>query len=489
VSSTEKVITGRSLTGYGTSSYRTYVLVLLTIVYILNFIDRTIITVIAQPIINSFALTDAEWGLLSGPPFAIFYALMGLPIAIYADRSNRVKLISLCIVIWSIMTVLCGFATGFLTLLLFRVGVAIGEAGCTPAATSIIGDYFTENKRAKALATYSMGAMLGAILANLLGGPIAQMQGADVGLWISSIGLGNVFSAIDWVNLEGWRIAFVVIGLPGVLVATIVLLTVKEPPRGHTDVENVEQTKNHWTDAFKELKHKPSFWWATAGASMVAFTSYGMAVFQAPFLMREHGLNVSETALYFGAPLAFFGAIGTFLGGYLTEKLTPRFSNATALVPAIGLLISVPFFIGVFYFDDLTTIFICWGVALLAKYTYLSSIYTIGQGVVSARNRATTIAITLLSLALIGNGIGPYFVGFMSDSFMNYLLLGKEISANLTPELCKTMHSELSTAQVIVCKEASSMGLKLALSIAACCLLIAAGGYFMSSRTITRDFL
>ena len=158
------------LTGYGTPGYRNYVLLLLMLVYTLNFIDRTLIAVVAQPIIDSFGLTDAQWGLLYGPPFAIFYALMGLPIALWADRGNRVKIIAVCIVLWSLMTALCGLAAGFLALLAFRIGVAVGEAGCTPPANSIIGDYFIARKRATAIGIYSMGVTLGGVLANLFGG-------------------------------------------------------------------------------------------------------------------------------------------------------------------------------------------------------------------------------------------------------------------------------------------------------------------------------
>ena len=210
------------LTGYGSASYRHYVLVLLMLVYTLNFIDRTLIAVVAQPIIESFQLTDAQWGLLYGPPFAIFYAIMGLPIALWADRSNRVNIIALCIVLWSIMTALCGVAMGFVSLLMFRIGVAIGEAGCTPPANSLIGDYFIARKRATALGVYSMGVTLGAVMANVFGGPIAQMKGTDVGAWLNGAGLRWLFGGLDWINIEGWRVAFVVVGLPGVLVALLV---------------------------------------------------------------------------------------------------------------------------------------------------------------------------------------------------------------------------------------------------------------------------
>ena len=276
------------ITGYGEPGYRNYVLFLLMVVYTLNFVDRTLIAVVAQPIIDSFGLTDSQWGLLYGPPFALFYAVMGLPIALWADRSNRVKVITVCIILWSLMTALCGIAAGFAMLLFFRIGVAIGEAGCTPPANSIIGDYFISRKRATALGIYSMGVTLGSVLANVFGGPIAQMEGADFGAWIASIGLGSLFTGLDWASIEGWRIAFVVVGLPGILIAMVVLFTIKEPPRGYSDGPELTPTAPaHWGDAFKELKHKPTFWWMAIGAAMVAFVGYGLSSFQAPFLQRE----------------------------------------------------------------------------------------------------------------------------------------------------------------------------------------------------------
>ena len=156
------------LTGYRSKAYRTYVLVALTLVYTLNFIDRNLIGILAEPIIVSFSLSDTQFGILAGWPFAIFYAALGLPIAMAADRYNRVKIISICIILWSIMTALCGLALGFLTLVLFRIGVAVGEAGCTPPANSIIGDYYPAKHRATALGIYSMGVTLGAVMAYLL---------------------------------------------------------------------------------------------------------------------------------------------------------------------------------------------------------------------------------------------------------------------------------------------------------------------------------
>ncbi|MGI9284352.1 MAG: spinster family MFS transporter [Pseudomonadales bacterium] len=490
MSTTAAIAQEGHLTGYGTPSYRNYVLFLLMVVYTLNFIDRTLIAVVAQPIIDSFGLTDSQWGLLYGPPFAIFYAVMGLPIALWADRSNRVKVITVCIVLWSLMTALCGIAAGFLVLLFFRIGVAIGEAGCTPPANSIIGDYFIARKRATALGIYSMGVTLGGVLANLFGGPIAQMQGADFGAWISGIGLGGLFTGLDWASVEGWRIAFVAVGLPGILVAMIVLLTIKEPPRGYSDPPDASpKTPTHWAVAFQELKHKPTFWWMAIGASMVAFVGYGLVSFQAPFLQREHGLDVRDAAINFGAPLSFLAAIGTFLGGYITEKLTPRSQTAVAWVPAVGLLIAVPAYISAFFVEDLKVVFILWGIGAVCHYAYLGAQYNIGQGVVSNRSRATAIAILLILVSLIGNGLGPYFVGFMSDLFMNVQLANNDFDGQLTSAICLAKDSSLSEVQQTVCEQANSTGLKQAVSVTVCWLIVAAGCFLMSARTLKRDFV
>ncbi len=478
------------LTGYGTPGYRNYVLLLLMGVYTLNFIDRTLIAVVAQPIIESFQLTDSQWGLLYGPPFAIFYAVMGLPIAMWADRSNRVKIITWCIILWSIMTALCGVAAGFLSLLMFRIGVAIGEAGCTPPANSLIGDYFIARKRATALGVYSMGVTLGGVLANLFGGPIAEMQGADFGAWINSIGLGWMFGGLDWTNIEGWRIAFVVVGLPGVLVAMIVLWTIKEPPRGYSDPPDAApKPRPHWGEAFQELKHKPSFWWMAMGASMVAFVGYGLVSFQAPFLQREHGLSVRDAAINFGAPLSLLAAVGTFLGGYITERLTRRIPTAMAWVPAIGLLLSVPAYVAAFFIDDLRVVFVLWGIAAVLHYSYLGAQYNIGQGVVSNRSRATAIAVLLILVSLIGNGIGPYFVGFMSDFFMAQQLAASELASELTPALCKARDAGLSELQAATCTTANSTGLKMAMSVTVCWFIVAAACFMLCARTLKRDFV
>lgn len=475
------------LTGFGTRSYRNYVLLSLTLVYTLNFIDRTIMSVVGQEVIRTFDLSDFEWGLLAGPPFAIFYALMGIPIAMWADRSNRVKIISVCVVLWSLMTVLCGFATSFMFLLIFRIGVAVGEAGCTPPANSLIGDYYPPKSRAGALGIYSMGVTIGSTLAFLFGGPLAVLKGEDFGNWVASIGLGGLFGTLDWSSVEGWRIAFVAVGLPGILVAIVLWFTIKEPPRGYSEPPDAKASgKAGFGEALNELMTKPSFWWMSMGASLVAFVGYGLVSFQTPFLQRAHGLDVREAALYFGAPLSLAAAGGTFLGGVLSERFAVRSPGAPGWLTAGFLIVSMPFYIAAFYTGDARAAFALWLVASICHYAYLSAQYMIGQGVVSPKARATAIAILLVIVSLIGNGIGPPFVGAMSDMFMNNQIaaFGGE---GLTFKMCKAA-KDLSDAQAGLCGQAYSGGLRQSMAATVLFMLPAAFGFWMASRTLKNDF-
>lgn len=477
-------------TGFGTKGYRTYVLLSLMLVYTLNFIDRTLISVVAQPIINEFQLNDTQWGLLSGPPFALFYALMGIPIAMWADRANRVVIITLCIIIWSVMTALCGVASGFIWLLIFRVGVAVGEAGCTPPANSLITDYYPPRSRAGALGIYSMGVTIGGVLAQLFGGTIAGIQGEDFGAWLGTIGLGGLFPGIDWSTVGGWRIAFVVVGLPGVLIALIVLLTIKEPPRGYSDPPSLDsQTKAGFFDAFREFGKKPTFWWLSLGAALVAFVGYGLINFQAPFLQRVHGIGVRDAAVLYGAPLAAVAAGGTFLGGFLSEKLEGRFPRVAAWLPGVGLLISVPFYIAAFFAPTLSMAFMLWIVAAIAHYAYLGAQYTVGTAIVSPKSRATTISVLLLIVSLIGNGIGPLFVGAMSDFFMGMEINSAGLSsmaADFNPRLCSTDPTSLGESGPELCR-AYANGLRYSMAATVLFMILAAASYFMAAVSFERD--
>lgn len=470
-------------------------LLLLTLVYTLNFIDRNLLSVIAQPVIGAFNLSDSQYGFLNGPPFAIFYALMGVPIAMAADRYNRVAIIALCIAVWSIMAALCGFATSFLFLLMARVGVAIGEAGCTPPANSLIGDYFKASSRANALGIYAMGVTIGAALANAFGGPIATgLTGAGVSQWLDSVGIASLFAAVDWTQVEGWRLAFIIIGAPGVLVALIVLFTIKEPPRGFSDAPGVPRAeKAGFAETLRELMSKPTFWSMAMAASLTALVGYGLAGFQAPMAQRVHGIDPGTFALQFGVPLSLFAAGGTFLGGFLVEKLTPRFSTSVAWLPALGLFLCVPLYLAAFFMptEQLALARWIWCAAALLHFVYLGSQYTIGQGVVSMRSRASAIAILLLLIALIGNGLGPQIVGWLSDMFMSMQLASLDAGGALTADICRAREAaaQLHEAQQAICRTAYGEGLRQ--SMAATALIFIPAGFFflLAAMTLKKDFV
>ncbi len=389
-------------TGYGSKSYRSYVLSALTLIYILNFVDRGLLAVVGPDLVPELGISDTQFGLLTGFGFALLYTIVGIPLARLADTGHRVWIMTVCIALWSLMTALCGLSTeitigsitigAFWVLLMCRVGVGVGEAGCTPPANSLIADYFTPRERSQALGVYAMGVTLGSMFANLIGG------------WVTD--------AFDW------RTAFFVVGLPGLLIAIIFKVTVKEPPRGYTDpVGSKPKERIELRDAIRELTTKPAFWLMTAGATIAAFCGYGISSFQSIFLVRAHGITTGEAAIWINTPVALVAAGGTFATGWLATKLYKKYPGAIAWVPAIGLALSVPFYLIAFTTENLLYAGICLGIGGFAKYGYLAAQYTIGQGVVSMRVRATATAVLLFIVNLIGYGLGPLFIGAISDIF------------------------------------------------------------------------
>jgi MFS family permease len=441
---------------------------MLTLVYTLNFVDRILIGVVAKPIIEEFKLLDWQFGLLSGFGFALMYTIIGIPIARMAESMNRVRIIAACVVLWSVMTALCGLATGFLSLLLFRVGVGIGEAGCTPPANSVIADYYSPSKRAKALGIYGIGVTLGGVLANLFGGPITEAL--------------------------SWREAFIYLGVPGVLVGIIVWLTVEEPPRGATDPPGGEPVeRSTFKEALAELASKPTYWVMSASATAAAFVGYGVSNFTAVFFGRAHGLSVGEIATDYAVPIGLASTFGAFGGGWLTEKLSARSANAVAWVPAWGFVLCVPcYWIG-FNTDDLSLALPTLMAGGMLHYAYLGAQYTIGQGVVGARTRATAIAILLFLVNLIGYGLGPLFVGALSDFLTGASLAGSEFGSELALTACKGEAEELlatiGAAKAAACGSAAAVGIRGAMSYTICIYLLAGAGFFATCRTLQKDLV
>ena len=389
-------------TGFGSYGYRTYVLSALTLIYILNFVDRGLLAVVGPDLVPELGLSDTQFGLLTGFGFALLYTIVGIPLARYADSGHRVWIMTVCVALWSLMTVLCGLATevtigsltigAFWVLLMCRVGVGIGEAGCTPPANSLIADYYAPRDRSQALGVYSMGVTLGGMFANLIGG------------WVTD--------AFDW------RTAFFVVGLPGVLIALIFKLTVKEPPRGYTDPKAAQSSDPvPLREAIRELTTKPAFWLMTAGATIAAFCGYGISSFQSIFLVRAHEITTGEAAIWINTPVALSSAIGTFATGWLATRLYKTHPGAIAWVPALGLALSIPFYVFAFTTETLLFADLDLIIGGFVKYGYIAAQYTIGQGVVTMRVRAMATAVLLFIANLIGYGFGPLFIGLTSDVF------------------------------------------------------------------------
>ena len=484
----DEALHGRNI---GTAGYRRYVVLSLLAVYTLNFIDRQLLGVMAQPIIAQFNLTDTQYGFLNGPPFALFYALMGIPLAMAADRWNRVRLLALCIAVWSVMTALCGLATGFMFLLIARIGVAIGEAGCTPPANSIIGDWFRPRDRGRAIGTYTMGVPIGGALASFIGGPVAQLSDQRVIELLGIFGLAGLPEALQWGEGFGWRFVFLALGVPGMLVALVVLLTLREPPRGASDPPGAaRQDKAGFGETLRLLRGKPSFWVMCAGASLTALVGFGHFAFQAPMMQRLHGMPPGEFALRFGGPIALAGACGTWLGGYFSDRLARGSAGAIAWLPAVALVVATPLYLTAFHTpgDRLGLTFLLWVVAAVVHYSYASAQFTISQSLVPSRSRASTIAIVLLCIALVGNGLGPQLVGLLSDGFMAQALRDSGFGGALDTTTCRARNlAALAPALQDVCTRAYGLGLQRAMTATTLIFLPAAACYWLASRWLPRD--
>ena len=449
------------LTGFGSKGYRSYVLLTLTLTYTLNFIDRILISVVGRPIIDEFQLSNFQFGILSGFGFALFYTLLGIPIASFSERANRVKIIGVCIILWSLATVLCGFTVGFMTLLLARMAVGIGEAGCTPPANSLISDYYKPVSRPTALGIYSMGVTAGGMLAQIFGGSLLKFV--------------------------SWREAFIFVGAPGILIGLLVLFTVKEPPRGYSDPPGTKkQEKAGIGEALKEIASKPTFWTMTAGATIVAFAGYGMIGFQPLFIQYAKGFSPGDTALIFMSVFALFGTIGTFLGGYLTEKGTKFSPTAACWVPGIGLLLAAPVQAYAYFTGNLTLMYVLMALGAILQYFYLSAQYNVAQAVVSVRARATSVAIMLFIANIIGYGGGPAVLGILADVFTAGYLDSSELAGQLSAS-CSLADPEMSETFRSVCLEAKAHGVRLANASAT--FLFAVGGicYLLAGLTYRRD--
>ncbi|EPX56088.1 major facilitator family transporter [Cystobacter fuscus DSM 2262] len=392
------------------SRYKNLVLALLVLAYTFNFVDRTIIATIGQAIKVDLKISDTQLGLLGGLYFALLYTLLGIPIARIAERSSRVNIISWAIVIWSGFTALCGMAANFAQLALFRFGVGVGEAGLTPPAHSLISDYFEPRKRASALSVYSFGLPLGVMFGAVMGGWLAQNY--------------------------SWRVAFMAVGLPGVLIALAIKLLIQEPPRGHSEssagpapaphvvADAPARTAPTLAAELKELgvvaramlRNGPVLH-MSLGITLASIGSYGSGTFVPPYFIRTFGLNFTQVGIITGLVSGFSSGIGTLLGGFVADRLSQRSPRWYALTPAIGLAIAAPIYITAYMQDSWKTAAFILLLPGIFHYTYMGPTFGVVQNAVETRRRATAAALLLFFLNLISLGGGPPFAGWVIDHF------------------------------------------------------------------------
>jgi len=375
--------------GVFSPAVRNYALGVLVVVYTFNFIDRQILSILLEPIKQDLGLSDSALGMLTGFAFALFYATLGIPIARFADRSNRRNLIAWALAIWSAMTAVSGLAQNFWHLLLARIGVGVGEAGCSPPAHSMLADYFPTENRATALGIYSLGIPFGILFGFIAGG---------------------------WLNeFFGWRVAFFIVGVPGLLLAILVRLTLREPPRGMAEGRVADEEQPTIMETFRFLWSKRSFRHMAVGGGLTAFVGYGVITWVPSFLIRSYGMSTGDVGTYLGLILGIPGGIGIALGGYLADRYGARDTRWYLWIVSVALIASMPLFFGVYLSSTAFASLMFLILPILLGNFYQATTFSQTQGLVSLRMRSVAAAVLLFILNMIGLGAGPQAVGILSD--------------------------------------------------------------------------
>ncbi len=370
--------------------YRYYVLFALLVVYTLNFLDRQFLTVLQEPVKKALHLSDTELGSLTGLYFALFYTVIGIPVGLLADRVNRVRVVTGASALWSFFTAACGFATSFLTLAIPRMGVGVGEAGGAPPSYSIVSDYFPPRQRGAALAIFSLGVPFGTMAGVMSGGYIAAHY--------------------------GWQMAFKALGAVGLVLAPIFYLTVREPPRGRFEGGATAHAGNPLA-AVLLFFGRPMLVLTALGCGVTAFVGYGLLSWTPSLLIRSKGMSLQQVAFYYGLTAGITGAVGTWLSGVLVDRLGHRRPRAYAMVPAVSILLSLPFMVAAVLAPTWQLSLLCFAGPALLNNMYLAPALAVVQNAAPAHLRVVSGALLLFVLNLIGLGGGPLFVGFMSDHF------------------------------------------------------------------------
>jgi predicted MFS family arabinose efflux permease len=374
-------------------NYTKYALTILMFAYTANYVDRQILAILLQPIKLDLGLSDTQLGFLSGITFAIFYATLGVPIAMWADRSNRRNIISLDLTIFSAMTVVCGFVTNFLQLALARIGVGVGEAGASPPAHSMIADMFPPEKRAGAMGFYSLGINLGILIGFLVGG------------WVN-----------EW---YGWRIAFMIVGAPGLIIALLVRFTLKEPRRGQADGLTAQgnEAAPRIGEVVGLLWSQRSFRHISFGAAVAAVGGYAGVTWLPAFLSRSFEMSSGAIGTSLALIIGFAGGAGTYFSGYIADRLGKRDIRWNVWIFSILGGLCFPFTAAMYLSDNKVIALMLFVYPAFAGASYVAPSLAMTQALVTVRMRAQASAVLFLILNLIGMGLGPQLAGILSDLY------------------------------------------------------------------------
>jgi len=433
---------------------RAWLLILLALTGASNFMDRIVVATVSQAMKVDLQLTDLQLGLLGGMAFALFYAILGIPLARLSDTRNRVRLLSACVALWSLLTTLCGLAQNYLQLLLLRVGVGIGEAGSTPASHSLIADHYPANQRASAFALYALGIPLG--------------------VFCGAIGAGWIVESM------GWRAAFFVLGIPGIVLALLVLTTLREPPRGLAD--GLSSSPAHvppLREVLATLLRKPTFLHLSFGCALIGFANFGINMFMPIYFTRVFEMSYAQAGLAFGLITGIGAMLGTSFGGFMADWAGKRDPRWYLWVIALALAIATPFYLMAFVQTRWQIAAVMMLVFGSMMYSWYGATFAVAYRLVGARLRAQVSAIVLLLSTLIGQGLGPVFIGAASD-----ILTTRAYRHGDYAQACIPATLEQASA---ACAQASASGIRQACVLCGLVFLWGALHYFLASKTLTGD--
>lgn len=418
-------------------------IVLLGSIYMFNFIDRMIISVVGEPIRREFGLSDFQLGIMGGAAFALFYGAVGIPLARLAERISRIGIVATATALWSVMTLISGMAGSYALLLLARMGVGIGEAGFTPPVVSMIADRFPPERRATVFSLIAVGISVGAAVGALGGGAIAQAY--------------------------GWRMAFLVMGAPGLLLALLLVLTIAEPER-----KNAPADAPTFPAVLKRVGQSRAFVAFTVGSGVVALVGFGLTLFLIPLLVRRFGFDLREAALTFALTFSVATGLSGVVGGMLADRLAAANHRRYGTAPMLATALALPLYLAAIYQDDWRTLAGLLFAATFCLYAFLPTIMTVTQRLVEPRMRATAAAIHAFAQMVFGLGIGSALLGLLSDRLARWHFVGDH-------------RTECLTSPSAACAAASATGLQQAMLLLGLFLVFAIAAFWLASRAISDE--